>query len=225
MAIENLPALLSNVTDWVNKILDILWLRIAEKVGDAASEVVKKIFADGVYEVLDQDSTLEIHDPRGIRGTFSKTRKIRYLQNNVVAIQDYAWGDGIILLNYHTSHGKPVDLYRSGFKTYILLSLREVMNNGDVDEFNIRWNIRQGFLTPDGYWGTDIGQRTRHIRLHVIFPKTRPPMRLTLEENTRQRTQVLNNESVQQLADGRWQVLWEKDNPRLHELYVLRWIW
>ena len=85
--------------------------------------------------------------------------------------------------------------------------------------------IRQVFHTSDGYWGADIGQRTRHIRLQVIFPKARPPTRLTLEENTRQRTQVLNNESVQHLADGRWQVSWKRDNPKLHKLYVLRWVW
>lgn len=154
-------SILPNLTDLADKSLGHLWPKIAERLGDAASEVVRKIFADGVYEVLDYESTLEIYDSKGTKATFSKTKKVRYLQNNVIAFQDYAWGDGNILLNYHTSRGKPVDLYRSGFKTYVLLSLREVKNSGDLDEFNIQWNIRRGFLTPDGYWGTDISQRVK----------------------------------------------------------------
>jgi len=119
-----LLTILPNHTDWADKLLDFLWSKVVEGLGDAASGIVRKISADGVYEVLDYESTLEIHDSRGTRATFSKTKKVRYLQNNVIAFQDYAWGDGNILLNYHTSRGKPVDLYRSGFKTYILKTLK-----------------------------------------------------------------------------------------------------
>jgi hypothetical protein len=225
MSVENILTFLPGFTEWIYKLLDILWLRIAEKIGGAASEVVRKIFADGVYEILDYESTLEIHDAKGTRATFSKTKKIRYLQNNVIAFQDYAWGDGDILLDYHTSRGRPVDLYRSGFKTYILLSLREVKNSGDLDEFNIQWNIRRGFLTPDGYWGADISQRTRHIKMNVIFPESRPPIHPSLEENIRQRTYTLDRGNQKQLADGRWLVTWETNQPKLLELYVLRWTW
>jgi hypothetical protein len=225
MSSNILLTILPSLSDLANTLLDLVCTKIADGLGNAANGVIKKIFADGVYEVLDYESTLEIHDSRGTKATFSKTKKVRYLQSNVIAFQDYAWGDGNILLNYHTSRGKPVDLYRSGYKTYILLSLREVKNSGDVDEFNIQWDIRQGFLTPDGYWGIDISQRTRHIKMKVIFPKCRPPLQLTLEENTLQRTLVLNRENQKQLADGRWQVTWEREKPKLHELYVIRWIW
>jgi hypothetical protein len=55
-------------------------------------------------------------------------------------------GDGEILVDYRCSPGTPVDRYRSGYKTYILISRREVKNKGNVDEFNVEWGIRQGFL-------------------------------------------------------------------------------
>jgi hypothetical protein len=42
--------------------------------------------------------------------------------------------------------GTPVDRHRSGHKTYILVSRREVKNRGDADDFNVEWNIRHGFL-------------------------------------------------------------------------------
>ena len=217
--------LLPSLTNWVNKFVDLLSAKIADWLGDVAGNIARKIFANGFYEVLDYEATLEILNAKGTKATFRKTIKVRYLQDNIIAFQDYAWGDGIILLNYHTSRGKPVDLYRSGFKTYILLSLREVKNTGETDEFNIQWDICQGFLTPDGYWGADTSQRTHHVKINVIFPKRRPPLHLAIEENSHRRTRALNQDNQKQLADGRWLVTWEMVNPKLHELYVVRWLW
>ena len=180
---------------------------------------------EGVYEVLDYESTLELHDRGGKKATFKKRKKVRYLQDNIIAYQDHGWGDGKILINYRTSRGKAVDRYRAGYKTYILLSLREVKNRGNIDEFNIAWDIRNGFLTEDGYWSTDITNQTRRIKINVIFPKSRPPSRLTIEENNRQRTHILNKDAQKRLPDGRWRVTWETNKPRLYEVYILRWIW
>jgi hypothetical protein len=38
-----------------------------------------------------------LEDPEGKRATFKKREKVRYLQDNVIACQDQAWGDGDIL--------------------------------------------------------------------------------------------------------------------------------
>jgi hypothetical protein len=118
-----------------------------------------------------------------------------------------------------------VDHYRSGYKTYILISLREVKNQGDEDEFNIQWELRDGFLTKDGYWSTDVSQPTNHIKVNIIFPKSRLPQRLMLEESNSKRTRELGYEYRRQLPDGRWRISWEIDHPKLYEIYVLRWIW
>jgi hypothetical protein len=187
--------------------------------------IINRLTNNGIYETLDYESTLELENRAGTKATFSKRKKIRYLQDNIIAYQDYAWGDGGILRNYRTNLGKPVDRYRSGYKTYILLSLREVKNRGDIDEFKIQWDIRRGFLTEEGYWSTDVSQLTKHIKINVIFPKSRPPSRLSLEESNSRRTQMLERNAQQQLPDGRWLVSWETNKPRLYEVYVLRWIW
>jgi hypothetical protein len=206
-------------------LLGLPWPEIIGDLWRFGRKAMRGLSHEGMCEVLDYESTLEIHDSKGKRATFKKRKRVRYLQDNIIVYQDYAWGDGEILLNYRTNRGKPVDRYRSGFKTYILLSLREVKNRGDVDEFNIQWGIRQGFLTEDGYWGTDISQRTKRIKINVIFPKSRPPIRLSLEESNRKRTHILGRDAQKQLPDGRWLVSWERNKPRLYELYVLRWVW
>jgi hypothetical protein len=207
------------------KFLDIQYISVLVELWKIGKKVIRGMANEGIYETLEYESILEIRDRKGTKATFNKHKKIRYLQDKIIAYQDHGWGDGEILLNYRSSCGKAVDLYRSGYKTYILLSLQEIKNRGDVDEFNIQWNIRKGFLTKDGYWATDISQRTKEIKINIVFPKSRPPQRLSIEESNRKRTRVLGPEAKKRLPDGRWRVTWEKKKPRLYEIYVLRWEW
>ena len=90
-----------------------------------AWKIVRKVIQDrsyrGMYEVIEYESTLELKDRGGKKATFKKREKVRYLQDNVIAYQDQAWGDGEILVNYRCTPGTPVDRYRSGYKTYILI--------------------------------------------------------------------------------------------------------
>ena len=53
----------------------------------------------GMYEVLEYESTLELKDRGGKRAAFKKREKVRCLQDNVIAYQNQAWGDGEILVN------------------------------------------------------------------------------------------------------------------------------
>ena len=184
-------------------LLDLPWANI---IGDAWKyfrKLVRGFSQEGMYEVLDYESTLELLDGKGHKASFCKRKKVRYLQDNIIAYQDYAWGDGEILKDYKTSTGILVDQYRSGYKTHLLLSLREVKNRRDIDEFNISWNIRKGFLKPDGFWDTDITQRTKRICINVIFPKNRPPIRVTVQETNRFKTHYLGKASKKRLPDGR----------------------
>jgi len=128
-----------------------------------------------MYEVLEYESTLELLDPAGERAVFRKREKVRYLQDGVIAYQDQAWGDGDILLDYRCAPGKPVDQYRLGHKTYILISRRDVRNKGDTDEFRIEWGMRDSFLRQTEQWETHIKHRMKHLKISVVFPKSRLP--------------------------------------------------
>jgi len=59
----------------------------------------------------------------------------------------------------------------------------------------------------------------------VIFPKGRPPLKCLAVETNRQRIRELPNVATIQLPDKRWQVTWEKKEPKLYEHYVLKWEW
>jgi len=179
----------------------------------------------GLYEVLEYESILELKDKLGENAYFCKREKVRYLQNSIIAYQDQAWGDGDILLNYRCTPGTPVDRYRPGNRTYILISLRNVRNKGDIDEFKIEWGIHKGFLRPSELWETDVSHPTRQMTIQIVFPKMRPPTRVGLIESNLRKTTSLSQEGISQYPDGRWLVKWETQSVRLNEKYIIEWDW
>jgi hypothetical protein len=178
-----------------------------------------------MYEVLEYNLMYELKDSEGKKAHIHKQEKVRYLQNNIVSYRDQAWGDGEILQNYQCSPGVKADEYRLGHKTMILISLREMKQRGDEDEFNIEWDAYNTFLHSSEYWEAEISHRTKQLSMQMIFPKKRPPLKASIFETTRRQSKPLIGEAIQKLPDGRWRISWETDKPRLYERYILKWDW
>jgi len=81
------------------------WLDVLGEVWKILRKVIQGRSYRGMYEVIEYESTLELKDRGGKRATFKKREKVRYLQDNVIAYQDQAWGDGEILVNYRNCFG------------------------------------------------------------------------------------------------------------------------
>lgn len=188
------------------------------------SKVLRGFSSEGMYEVLDYETTLEIHDPKGKRATLSKRMLVRYLQDNIIAFQDTYWAHGRVN-GYQISPGDPVDEYKSGYLTYVLISLRTVKNKGSFDEFNIRWSILDGFKKPDGFWQTEVLNRMKQMKVSLLFPIARHPIRVYLEAKNRKSSTELSADAFKRLPDGRMRVSWINESPKLFESYILRWDW
>ena len=206
-------------------VFDLPWFELIGRIWKVGRQIVRGLSSEGTYEVLDYECQVELNDSNGKDATIQKREKVLYLQDYITSYQDQAWGNGDILLHYECSPGIPVDQYQLGHNTYKLISLREFRNRGDIDEFNIKWNMKNGFLKRSGFWGTAINQRTKHITVRVIFPKNRPPTHISIFEKNLQRTRILGNDVQQRLPDGRYMLIWEKPDPRLYEDYILGWEW
>ena len=209
----------------VEILFSIPWLDVLAYIWRSGRKLWNGLADEGMYEVLDYESTLELLDDTGQQACFEKQERVRYLHNNILAYQDQAWGDGKILLDYQCSPGTVVDQYRPGRKTYLLISLRDVKERGDVDEFHIKWNMQDCFLRRQEQWETEVRHRTKRLEMNVIFPKSRPPIRVWLQEYMRRRTRPLPYNMLQQLPDKRWAVSWRVEKPRLYEEYILKWAW
>jgi len=206
-------------------LLSLPWLDALAETYKIVRALCRGLADEGMYEVLEYESTLELLDQYGKRASFKKREKVRYRQNNIIAYQDQGWSDGEGLLDYKCSPGVVVDQYRPGQKTYILISLRESKQRGDRDEFHISWNLKNAFRRSQEQWETEVSHQTRQLLVRLIFPKARPPLRIWLGEYLRRRTRLVDDSAIQRLSNGTWQVEWQTKNPRLHERYALKWEW
>jgi hypothetical protein len=178
-----------------------------------------------MYEILDYDSTLELMDRKGETAVVKKRQRVKFLQDHVIAFQDYAWGDGKILAGYQCTPGTVVDRYQEGYRWNILISLRETKSAGDIVDFNIKRTVKRSFTKDDEWWQVEVRHHTQRLKLTLIFPEDRRCKRVTLTQRSQHQTKVLGPEHFTNLPDGRQVLTWEAQKIRRSEIYTLRWQW
>lgn len=201
------------------------WISTATDIGQVLSLLIFSLRRDGVYEILDYNSTLELVDSKGKTAVFKRTQKVKFLQDNVITYQDHAWGDGNLFADYACSPGVAVDRYQEGSRWNVLISLQETKSRGDVVDFHIERQVKNGFTKPEEWRQTEIQFPTKQLRLAIIFPKERPCQRAVLLEKNRNRSMPLGPKHFSALPDGRQMLSWEKRNPVRHEMYTIKWRW
>jgi len=180
---------------------------------------------EGMYEILDYDSVLELLDTKGEAAILKKRQHVKFLQDNVIAFQDYAWGDGEIFANYKCSPGTVVDRYQEGDRFNILISLRETKNSGDVEDFYIERRVKHSFTKIEEWRQVEIRHQTRRLKISIIFPKKKRCQRAVLQQRSRHRTTLLGPEHFSDLPDGRQMLTWETRKIPRFEIYTIRWKW
>lgn len=178
----------------------------------------------GIYEILDYETTLEL-SATGKTATFLKRQKVRFLQDNVISFQDYAWGEGEIFADYRISPGIVADRYLVGDRWNILISLRNSKSRGDLEEFFIESTFKNSFLRTEEWQQIEIRHRTKHLKMTIVFPKQRRCKHATIQQRGRHRSIELGNEHFGGLPDGRQIVTWEINDIEPLEVFTLRWEW
>ena len=201
------------------------WISIVFDLYRALQLFIRRERHEGMYEILEYDSTLDLVDAKGENAIFKRRERVKFLQDNVIAFQDRAWGDGEIFADYRCSPGIEVDRYQEGDRWNVLISLRETKSAGDVEDFYIERTVRRGFTKDEEWRQTEIRHRTRHLKLSVMFPEQRRCRRAVLIERNRNRTTVLDQGHFIDFPDGRQVLSWEIRNPRRFEIYTLKWRW
>ncbi|MCC6457933.1 MAG: hypothetical protein IT328_23465 [Caldilineaceae bacterium] len=180
----------------------------------------------GMYEILEYDNTLELLDPHGKNALFHKHQRVKFLQDNIIAFQDYAWGEGTnIFATYSCKPGVVVDRYQEGDRWNILISLRGTKHRGEIEDFYIERKTINGFIKNEEWSQVEIRNPTQRLRMSIIFPKMRHCQRAQLVQRSRQRTKELGLEHLHDLADGRQILQWQATSIRQLEVYTIKWWW
>lgn len=198
---------------------------VAVQVFKGVQQLLRKQAPGDQYRILDYDATLELTGSRGKSAVFSKQEHVQFLQDDVQAIEDFAWGGGKVLVDYNCAPGVVVDRYQEGDRWKILISLREAKKRGEMETFYIQRRLVNVFTKREGWWQVEMRHQTDRIRLSIIFPRARHLHRAILVERTRNRTVTLDGKFWSDLPDGRRLLTWETNQPRRYEIYTFKWQW
>lgn len=201
------------------------WIRVASKLYQNIVQLLKHRAHEGLYEVLEFDAVLDLVDAKGGKAFFKKRLRVKFLQDNVIAFQDHAWGDGQVLRDYHCSPGTVVDHYQLGDRWNVLISPRETKSAGDTENFYIQRKLKGSFTKKEERWQIEMQNQTNWLKFSILFPKDRRRQRPILFEKTRNRTTVLDSQHIADLPDGRQVLTWESKTPKRFEAYTIKWKW
>ena len=200
------------------------WQAVFSIVGKL-SELIRSNQPQGLFEVVDFDTTLDLKDGKGHKAEFHRHMKVRFLQDHTIGFQDHCWGDGDVLATYKISPGIVVDKYQEAGRWNILVSLRQTKNRDDTEDFYIDRTVIDGFTHDTEWLQVEVWMPIRHLRMAVQFPKHRSCTRAWLHRRSNDRVTELGNEHYHRLADGRQLIAWEHNSPKRGEVYTLHWEW
>jgi len=215
----------ATATSLSSTLFSIDWIPMIFELYRNLRQFIKHESHEGQLEVIEYDSTLELTDPRGETAVFKKRLRVKFIQDYVIAFQDFAWGDGDVLAAYHCTPGVEVDRYQEGNRWNVLISLREMKHSGDIEDFYIERQVKNGFTKSEEWCQVEMQHPTHWLKLSVIFPPERHCRRAVLIERNRNRSTPLDARSFTNLSDGRQLLTWETNKPRRFETYTLQWGW
>ncbi len=208
-----------------SNLTSLSWVPLVFDLFAQVRKFVARQQREGIYEMLEYESVLELLDARGEAAIVKKRQRVRFLQDNIIAFQDHAWGDGEIFADYRSSPGVVVDRYKDGDRWNVLISLRETKSTGDIEDFHIERKLRDSFRKHAEWWQIQMYHKTRRLKLSIIFPAARHCQRAVLVERNANRTKILESKNFAELPDRRQVLTWETDRPRRFEIYTIKWQW
>ncbi len=180
--------------------------------------------AGAPYEVLEQDQVYDLYDPDGQEAVHRRRFKIRFLQNDVIAIREYIWGDGPhIARNYTCRPGRIVDIHRYGPYWQALIALDEVKNRGDAGEYCSSRQLIGSFTSENEWVSLLIKHRTEKAAITVIMPEGRPANRWFL--TTDFGTTEIPHGVEEAYTQNRQHLVVRLNRPPVNQNFTLRWEW
>lgn len=185
----------------------------------------QKLLPEGLlstpYEILDNyRATLTLEDPEGLRATFRRDEKIRFLQDGVSGILDHLWGDGVVVTYYHNEAGILEDWFKDQGRYHFVIGLRRPMRRGEELAFKVERTAMVGFTRGEEWLETTTDHPARQIERAIVFPAERPCRRATLSYEGLEVPLP-----VTRMGDGRSAVRFRIWQPRVDTPYTARWSW
>lgn len=179
---------------------------------------------EGLYTYVVARDERDICDAQGQRVVNTKHRTVKYLQDEVFAIRDYAWATGQVGgAVVKQGPGKAIKDYRRDNREHTIILLDGIRKRGNQDDFKLAREFIGSFVQDTESVQIDVIHGTERIESTILFPATRPPTAawVTMREGDVETQEQL----TPQRSNGRQQISWSTEHPRRYALYTVSWNW
>jgi hypothetical protein len=131
------------------------------------------------YHVLEDESCWDITD-RGSKSTVERRKQLRFTQNEVITLLDWALGDGTGTTTY--SCGRPVEDFKLDNKRFRLILLERFYGRGDELEFVLKRSGKDKFPNTTERIGIEATTVIAILKMSVRWPTDRAPRTVRLRK-------------------------------------------
>ena len=175
------------------------------------------------YEVLNYEAVVEVLDTEGHEAAYTRHERVRFLQDDVLILDDYGWGNGIAFAAHEVYPGEFVKREMTGSRLRSTVRLPQPYNEGDEMTLSVERMIKNGFVSPSECWlEAELYHEVRHVLLKVILPAGRPVRAARLVFPGLAGSETLD---VVPLPDGRQSISYEDGDPVQGRRYTVLWHW
>jgi membrane protein implicated in regulation of membrane protease activity len=206
-------------------------LRTNENVASLAEDVagtreaVSSLHSGSPYHVLLDEATWDISAPDGSKAKGARKKKIKFVQNRVFALYDFAEGDGREDDVRYTPGTKVHEFPFEG-RRYRVISLGRFYSRDDEIDFSIERNLTDSFLKQSENIGVRTLDITNRLRMNVIWPRDRKPRAVRLGKTTASGVSHYDDVTAQMtVRDGRPFYSVEIAEPEQGGLITVEWEW
>ncbi len=190
----------------------------------AAGGLDKRLAPEGLehspYRILSYRSVVSFDSPAGQYALVQRTQRVRFLQNDVRAVLDHVWGDGVPIAHYDHSAGQLEENFVDRNMRHLVIGLRRRARRGDVRTFQVERLAIAGFAAADEWLETVIDHPTDALSREVRFPIERPCRWAELHAGS-----VRMRIPVRRGHDGRTGIRFRVYRPVENLSYCLHWRW
>lgn len=206
-----------------------LRLSASKRIDEALVEVlrtredVKLLDSGHPYHVIVSESTWDLHEDGSAH--VIRWKKLRFAQNDVIAVVDWAAGDGdVTQTTYQPGH--VVHTFVVDGRNSTLVALDRPYARDEEQDLLIERTRRNAFLkNPDRVWGVCLDP-TSLMRVTVRWPQARPPRAVRfLRRSDSEPGRPVVVQPVRSDEDGRLEFTGEIPEPAKGERMCIEWDW
>ncbi len=186
-------------------------------------QAVESLQSGDPFRMLVSETVWDIAEVDGSLAHVTVRRRIRFNQNNVFALYDFAGGDGSREETY--SRGEKVHEFVSDGQTISIIAFNRFFSRNDEIDFVVNRTARDAFLNSEESVGVVAREKANRSLMKVIWPTERQPVNVRFVKTTAAGIRQAAIPKTVRQENGRPICEVEILEPELGTTFKIEWDW